>query len=54
MRRRRSKATLVDLLNAALRADDRRAPAVRIPKANQPPRMPTRTGEFRPVRQGPN
>jgi hypothetical protein len=30
------------------------APAVRIPRANEPRRMPRRTGEFEPVKQSRN
>lgn len=52
MKRRRK--TLTDLLNDALRNDDRQAPPVRIPRQNQPRRMPTKTGKLRPVDQGPN
>jgi hypothetical protein len=53
MKRRRRKS-LVDVLNDALRTDDRLAPVVRIPRQNRPRPMPVRTGQFTPTRQSAN
>lgn len=54
MKIRRKPKSLSEVIASAMRKDDRRAPAIRIPKRNQPRAMPTRTGPFTGVRQSSN